>query len=635
MQHLYKMSCVRLRLFTCPSARPRANFYCTHHSMAAPDLESVQDLRKWLQPTDYLSSGGEFAKHLNAYVAGTGDWLRQSEDFQRWHKDDEHGCLWIKGVPGSGKSVFAASTIQYLQRRDNDRELPVLYFFFRQIVERNHDPKYLVRDWATQLLPFSPYLQSALSDVSRHKHVDGNELTEVWDLLVAALHKMDEVYCVADALDEMDTESMGFIDKLKILGSDKGSPVKVLLTSRPIVSIEQALRSSTVVASKLDPTAIYPDISKYAKSRLDSLQTIISPSRRILVEEALCQRSAGLFLYARLTMDSLHESLNNGTIQEDQLPAALADLPLDLPALYTRMLGEHAQRSGITQEEQLTIIQCVIQSSRPLRLIELGSMVAQLRQDYTVDGLRGGKQLVRDSCGRLLEILEDESISVIHHSFTEFVRTKGQTDKQGSFPILSEEAAQTLMVRVCLQYLNSCEPSPFIQNLRIGEQPMITEADEQLEETSSVDDDEDNACDDLDYRMARIDFDKQKEVELKNLYQRYPLLDYCTKNLAYHIQNISRNQSELHSLLDEYFQPGLPAFSIWTCSQWHMYRFTGLQVLHIAAFRGWNSHIQHLIDTSCILENRDGEGCTPLLYAVSYLPTFRKSQHHILTLFLG
>jgi len=78
------------------------------------------------------------------------------------------------------------------------------------------------------------------------------------------------------------------------------------------------------------------------------------------------------------------------------------------------MLAEHEKRSGVTQEQQFAILQCVTYSSRPLRLIELGSIIAWMRNGVT---LKEGKALVRASCGRLLEILEDESVSIIHGIF--------------------------------------------------------------------------------------------------------------------------------------------------------------------------------------------------------------------------
>lgn len=45
--------------------------------------------------------------------------------------------------------------------------------------------------------------------------------------------------------------------------------------------------------------------------------------KEIQVKEAICKGAEGLFLYARLTIDSLIEGLREGTIVEDTLPTSL------------------------------------------------------------------------------------------------------------------------------------------------------------------------------------------------------------------------------------------------------------------------------------------------------------------------
>jgi hypothetical protein len=322
-------------------------------------------------------------------------------------------------------------------------------------------------------------------------------------------------------------------------------------------------------------------------------------------------------------MDALHETLSNSTISEAELPAALKDLPLDLPDLYTRLLAEHSRLSRVTQEEQLTIIQCVIQPSRPLRLIELGSIIAVLRKDYTIEGLKEGKELIRDSCGRLLEILEDESVSVIHHSFTEFVRDQSRKPKHEDFPVLSENEAHLLITRTCLEYLNSCEPSQFMQKMNIGRPQFVNQVQRKSvasdeSEAASVDASESHVVDRFDNQTIRIDFDQQKRRDIHNLRQRYPLLDYATSNLEYHMNHISKDQERLSDLLDWGFKSGKPAFDFWVVTQWECYRFSDLRSIHVAASRGWTAYLKHLLGCGCDVEARDAENCTPLLYAVSH-----------------
>ncbi|KAJ4172569.1 hypothetical protein NW754_002770 [Fusarium falciforme] len=116
--------------------------------------ENIQKIRSWLEPTSYDNVGGEFRKHQAAHVGGTGVWLTSSSTYQEWLQGEEHGLLWIKGIPGSGKSVMAANLVNEIAA--SNPGCPVLFFFFRQIIDANHEPKALLRDWLDQVLDYSP-----------------------------------------------------------------------------------------------------------------------------------------------------------------------------------------------------------------------------------------------------------------------------------------------------------------------------------------------------------------------------------------------------------------------------------------------------------------------------------------------
>ncbi|KAH7333115.1 putative ankyrin repeat protein, partial [Rhexocercosporidium sp. MPI-PUGE-AT-0058] len=555
-----------------------------------PNLQSIDELRRWLQPTEYLSPGNEYMKHLKSYVPGTGDWLRDSEVFRSWEDEMDKGCLWVRGVAGSGKSVFAAATIKSLADTQDSKGLraPVLFFFFRQIVEKNHDPKYLIRDWVAQLLPYSLDLQQKVNGLSA-ENIDGIGSSRLWDVLVGSMKLEKKVYCIADALDEMDDQHVSFIIQLKELGTLKPESIKVMLTSRPTVSIESQLRQQVVQAVKLEPIEIYPDIVIYVSSRLASLKPRLTEDKEIQVKEAVCMLSKGLFLYARLLMDSIADGLHDGSITPEHLPTAIEQLPRNLTELYERLLSEHARRSKMTVEQQLVVLQCVTQSSRPMRLIELGSVVSFLMKD-TSPGLMEGKEAVKQACGRFLELLDDETISVIHHSFTEFAMDRSRSTESGAFPILYEEAAHRKLLELCLQYLQSCEQNSSTQDF---------DSDDDGEPFNSRND------------LSRKEGEALKR--LQDLRSQYPLMAYAAGNLAYHM--VKTGTTTDFSVLDQYFVPGKNAFQIWMMTHFHEDRKVGSQPLHFAASHGLTRYIEHLLLELLEEQLGDDTGQTPLQYA--------------------
>ncbi|KAI9150228.1 Ankyrin-1 [Paramyrothecium foliicola] len=571
----------------------------------------LSTIQNWLQPTEYLSPGNEFMKHIHAYVPGTGSWVRESAEFRSWTQADapNSGCLAIKGVAGSGKSVFAASTIRQLQ--EIEPGVPVLFFFFRQIVEKNHSAQYLIRDFASQLVPHSPSLLERLEEISKSHGVNGNEKELLWPAVTQAMASLDKVYCVADALDEMDDGDFDMVRSLTELGGDG---IRVLLTSRPIPKIEESLRSSRTPYLKLEPALIYPDVARYVRVSMGALEPSLSPEKEDLVANSICERAKGLFLHARLMTDNLSEGLATGRLTEETLPGSLERLPTSLKDVYEEMLVEHSRRSGVERGQQASILMCVTHSTRPLRLIELGSLVARMRGH---DDLGEGKFLVRASCGRLLEILEDETVSVIHHSFTEFLRDKERSYDRDSFPVLKAALAHEMLATLSLHYLDGC-PQIEIACKDRWEYVQVPEdsSNNGLESSCDVEGHNANGTDKYGDFVIR----SPKAQECKDLFQKvalnHPLAAYAVDNLFRHIKQAGDNHRVLQDALDQYLNPDRPAFGLWMLRNGCVSR--GFTVLHLASIEGNVGYVQHIAArNSKVIDLRDGDGRTPLSYTAA------------------
>jgi hypothetical protein len=274
--------------------------------------EDMQSIRQWLKPTEYKSDASEYKKHLASHAAGTGEWIRQDEQYQKWFHSPDHGALWIKAVAGAGKSVIAA---QLASRLSENIKIPVLYFFFRQIITTNKTPQSLVRDWISQLLDFSPLLQSKLKAfLDARRGLESLAFGELWDIILMCMKNFPRVFCIVDALDEMDMGNDHFMQQLVELGRTAPASVKLLVTSRPLPRIESVFVDRSVLKVYLRPQTVDYDISIYVKARLDS--AAVPGETKRAIEDALLNKSKGLFLYARLMMDDILEKSSNdlGTI---------------------------------------------------------------------------------------------------------------------------------------------------------------------------------------------------------------------------------------------------------------------------------------------------------------------------------
>jgi hypothetical protein len=166
----------------------------------------------------------------------------------------------------------------------------------------------LLRDWLNQTLEFSPPLQQQLKGyLESGRTVESMSMEDLWkDLRLAFGGLTGKVFCVADALDEMDKDHDSFLKSLAALGQWKPAKVKVLMTSRPVPAVEAPLRTEKSLQMRLHEKLVDVDISLFVQKSLASSK--IDPQDQAIIKEAVPGRANGLFLYAKLAMDAFLET---------------------------------------------------------------------------------------------------------------------------------------------------------------------------------------------------------------------------------------------------------------------------------------------------------------------------------------
>jgi hypothetical protein len=547
--------------------------------------ETIAKIRDWLQPTSYDVVGSEYRKHLNAHLDGTGAWLTASTTYQEWLQNSKHGLLWIKGIPGSGKSVLAASLIYELSK--SRPGVPVLFFFFRQIIAANHEPQALLRDWMHQLLDYSPPLQSQLKEHMDEDHsVESLPVKDMWNTLRMAFHNLPgEVFCVADALDEMDGGNEPFLDALGAVGSWNPAKVKILITSRPVPSVEEPLRRASGVHLRLQERLVDADISMFVRAALSSSE--IPQDRWDVITDAVPGQANGLFLYARLAMDAF---LEPGA----DIDSVLSKLPTDLNVMYTELLREHAQRSKVSTEIQDLILQAVTHTTRPLRLIELAEMIRHINPDASTRDMKATKDVVRTACGPLLEILADETVSVVHHSFTEYLRGTTRQSNSTGYPILESGSTNARLALACLQYMQA---------------GCLSEVQIRSDDETKMKDSKRSKCLNRGFPARQV---TPEDAQFK---LRHAFFDYAADNWHRHIvraENAGYDQTHMISELGNFLNND-QNLRAWLQKKWPgTFMSLGcVTKVHVAAKTGLVSYIKALIDKTK-MDNPDACGKTPM-----------------------
>ncbi|KAJ4322527.1 hypothetical protein N0V84_004773 [Fusarium piperis] len=412
------------------------------------DEANLTRLRVWIKPTEYAGDGSEFQKHASSHLKGTSQWLLSSPVFKQWHDGRDDGILWIRGVPGAGKSVLAARLVDHL----SSEECPVLHFFFRHTIQSNHRPEAALRDWIAQILPYTPPLQLALKNLTSEPisvdSVDSLSTVELWHLLRLGLKSIPKAYCVVDALDEMDHGALEpFLQFLDQMGNIHPDRLKLVITSRPIATIERIVRNLRLLDIRLSKEAVNPDISTYLHHRLGR-SPLLAESHDTIINEVL-KKADGLFLYAKLAMDMIA-----GLQTLSEITKTLTTMPVNLSVMYSNLLREHIGRTGLPEGLYILVLQLVTHATRPLRLLEISDCIKVTQPQFGED-TGTIKSLIRTSCGPLLEVLPDETVRVVHHSLTEYLFGLTRSSADNDIPVFEPGPTHNLLALLCLSYLQA------------------------------------------------------------------------------------------------------------------------------------------------------------------------------------
>ena len=522
--------------------------------------QDVEKIKSWLSPTEFEIEGSEYQKHLGAHASGTGDWLFQTDQYQAWH-DANINTLWLQGIPGSGKSVMAARLIRTLKAEG----IPVLFFFARRIIKSNSEPRQVVQDCLYQLLDHSGVLQARLKMLlAQHTNVDSVPFHELWNLFLFGLDTVPKVYVLFDALDELAVENDGFLQLLQKLGQQSPESAKLIITSRPEAHLQTALKGSFQNRIRLTGAMVDQDIATYIAHRVASQRDNLAVAdSQSTVQDMLSRKAQGLFLYARLMLDQV--LLQSGLSVEKHLQ----HLPSSLEEMYANILHEHSSRSGASQRFQCWLLSWVSHACRPLRVTELAALVNSCEDRAGLSSSQDAKVMIRSSCGPLLEILNNETVQVIHHSFTEFLLDSSRstattpTETNNWFPVLIPTPTHRSLTLLCVNYLLSgC-----FKSWSLPERPT---------------------------KLA------DHEPDRKQLMVHFPFLQYASQNLLYHAAKCDSNDPEFLLQLDALFQCCRHNFESWKdflYAKGNEAVPDRLQPLHLAAQAGLPAYTQHLLKT--------------------------------------
>jgi len=229
--------------------------------------------------------------------------LAEIEEWARSPDPNTPPVFWLNGAAGTGKSAIAHTLAV---RFNQYNELGSFLCFDRNyLAERRHEK--IFSTMAYDLASQNPGVKQRLAATIRERNwlKQTTDIIQQWESLLvkpsAQLPTDHPIVLIIDALDESgDTQSCShLLSILAYRARELPSSVRILLTSRTLGDISQALHSSTHIRSKvmndIPKSSIDHDIKSYISARLNQIPDFFVDANRL---HFLVNCSEGLFQWA-------------------------------------------------------------------------------------------------------------------------------------------------------------------------------------------------------------------------------------------------------------------------------------------------------------------------------------------------
>jgi ankyrin repeat protein len=297
------------------------------------------------------------------------------------------------------------------------------------------------------------------------------EVKELWHIFVtAALAEAScKTVCIFDALDECrEADQVRLIGRLDSFRRESSSSnqdawLKFLVTSRPYDLIQVCFRSLTASFPHLHLKCeeyndqIQKEIDVVVRIRVKELAETAQLSQNVArrLEQQLLQMKNRTYLWLQLVLDDIRYIPGSAEKKIRMISSSLRSVhPVD--AVYERILSQVPSSQVVTVR---AILQIIIAARRPLTTGEMGmalGIALRPKSRTTAEAIISPQDLERKLQwpSGLFVYTNDSKVCLIHQTAREFLIRREIASQPGSWYSLNLQDAETLMARICLQYLS-------------------------------------------------------------------------------------------------------------------------------------------------------------------------------------
>ncbi|KAJ7076812.1 hypothetical protein C8R44DRAFT_585481, partial [Mycena epipterygia] len=361
---------------------------------------------EWYSPLNFFLRQADI---FNSRQPGTGKWLLEDDIFKKWK-------IWCYGMPGAGKTVLVSLIVDNLRTQPETDNIGMAVIYLNHKESDAHSPSNLLASLWRQLVLGRPIGSNVHELYEKHREPRTRpSLAEAHAVLCSVIQEYSKVFILVDALDEYPGAQRSILLQ-DLLHLDDN--VKLLVTSRSHITINHITSFEM-----LEIRAREDDIRKYLESQITRSPRLSkhiqnSPDLREDIEARIVQRSHGMFLLAKLHIDSLATKLTVHGVRQ-----ALNSLPQGMRGTF----NEVVDRINCQDEEERAlawlVLSWVTNARRPLEPSELrvALSVEEGTTELNAENLLDTETILFVCAGLVIINKEDNKVRLIHYTIQDYL----------------------------------------------------------------------------------------------------------------------------------------------------------------------------------------------------------------------
>ncbi|KAF1974533.1 C2H2 domain-containing protein, partial [Bimuria novae-zelandiae CBS 107.79] len=423
--------------------------------IAEERAKKLSAVKEWLAVGSIQEEDHAKFTEIRLSYQDTGKWIMKNDNIKDWIDADvpTTPIVWLNGMPGAGKTILASTIVDECSKRNT---CITSYFYCHYEGQRCNTAVGVLKGLIHQLLSRYPDL---VPPCHAKKSKSGEPVLRSFILAKIVFEDFcsipDKIFIVIDGLDECEQyerkQLLEFlVDIVTQCDTNDPGKLRVMIVSQDYPDIKRALHTSST--SKIVPKIVSMsaadnenDISSFVRiwvDRIAAKHELFDEEAKEYLRNLTVERAKGMFLYAKLVMENLHQQPTRGDLLDS---ISTNNFPDSLKDAYERIVTRIKRTFKVEWPIAKKLLGWMVCAQRQLTWREiqvaLSIDVDNRSIEYNDRRLRGH---IYDICGSLVTV-SGHRVSLVH-STARYYLTKSTED-------IHQPSVECELTTLCLQYL--------------------------------------------------------------------------------------------------------------------------------------------------------------------------------------